>query len=352
MRHTSAQTQRALTHINAPNWKGCVLAMCCTLAACTGAPTTSTKPTTSPMVLDDVAKRSNAHVVELAQVIGPRNDDHPQAYIQAQKYIQRTLSAHLTSTPNAHLELHPVKTHKGTWQNIELTLKGTQPDLPAVVLGAHYDSCQTTPGADDNASGVASLLEVHRWLSAQKQPTRTIRLVFFANEEPPHFQNKSMGSVHYAAMAKARGDEILAMFSLEMLGYYKTEPGTQKYPNVLRLFYPSTGNFLAFVSSWDYDDITDDSVALFTANSRLPVISYAGIAMRGTDYSDHWSFWRQGYPGIMITDTSSLRTPHYHKLTDTPETLDYTRMSWAIEGIGHMAYALAMRPKAEVKKAK
>lgn len=348
MRHTSSLiTKQFSAHLLTCH----ALASCALVAACTSTPPAVVHdPPPSPMVISDVASRSKAHVVELAEAIGPRNDKHPQSYMQAQSYIQRTLSTHVKPAPHARLALHPVETSQGTWQNIELTLKGTQPELPAVVLGAHYDTYADTPGADDNASGVASLLELHRWLSAQPQATRTIRLVFFANEEPPHFQNKSMGSTHYATMAKARGDRILAMFSLEMLGYYKTEPGTQSYPSILSLFYPDEGNFLAFVSSWDYNAIANQSTDLFAAHSKLPVESYAGPTIAGTDYSDHWSFWQQGYPGIMITDTSFLRTPHYHQLTDTPQTLDYTRMAWAIEGIGHMAYTLAMRPKAASKK--
>ena len=316
------------------------------LAACsTPEPVAPPAPSQAPWSLDDVAGRSQAHVTQLAQVIGPRNDDHPQAYTQAQSYIQQALAPHLSKTARSSLALHPVKTSQGAWPNIEVTFEGTDPTLESIVLGAHYDSCYKTPGADDNASGVAALLEIHRWLSTQPQTARTIRLVFFANEEPPHFKRDTMGSLQYARMAHARGDRILAMFSLEMLGYYKTEPGSQKYPSVLKALYPDTGDFVAFVSSWTYGAITAQSARLFGAQSPMHVESYTGPIIPGVDFSDHWSFWQMGYPAIMITDTSFFRTPHYHKPTDTPETLDYPRMAQAIEGVAKMTYALAMRPK-------
>lgn len=268
------------------------------------------------------AQRLQRDVLHLATTIGPRNDEHPDAYRGTASHITRQLEE-MGYTPSAY----PFETQQGTWPNIEVTIEGTERPGAIVLFAAHYDSCHETPGADDNASGVATLLEMARQLAGAPAP-HTIRLVFVANEEPPHFQHDSMGSLVYARMARERGDDIRVMYSLEMLGYFSDAPGSQHYPPLLSSFYPDTGNFVAFATTLEHRDVTTASVALFREHATIPSEGFTGPrATPGIDYSDHWSFWQEGYPAILVTDTSFFRTPHYHKATDIPMTLDYERMA-------------------------
>ena len=211
-----------------------------------------------------------------------------------------------------------------------------------VVVGAHYDSIPPTPGADDNASGVAILLELARRV---RPGTRTIRFVAFTNEEPRYFQTKEMGSVVYAQRCKAAAEPITAMLSLETLGYYKDLPGTQKYPFPLGLAYPSTGDFVGFVGNLDSRALTHRSISVFRTEASFPSQGACLPAMiPGVGWSDHWSFWQAGYPAVMITDTAPFRNPNYHQSTDTPETLDYDRMARVALGIQRVVEDLSSAP--------
>ncbi len=269
------------------------------------------------------------HVSTLASSIGARNDEHPKAYKKSATYILKELKGMGYSPVE-----HPLKTAGGTWPIIEVTLTGQSRATDIVLFAAHYDSCHTTPGADDNASGVAAQLELARLLH-KTTPEHTIRLVFVPNEEPPHFKTKDMGSYAYAKLARARKDDIKIMYSLEMLGYFTDEEDSQHYPSVLSTVYPDTGNFIAMVSLLDYRAQTQQSMRIFRNHAKLASEGFTGPDfVPGIDYSDHWSFWVHNYPAIMITDTSFFRTPHYHKATDTPDTLDYKRLT-------HITHALA-----------
>ena len=202
-----------------------------------------------------------------------------------------------------------------------------------VVIGAHYDSVPQTPGADDNASGVAALLALaEKW--AKLAPERTVRFVAFANEEPIYFQTELMGSRVYAKACKARGDEIVAMLSLETMGYFSDEKKSQKYPFPLSLFYPSRGNFIAVVGNRESKALVKRVSKTMRATKALPVES-ASLpgSLQGVGWSDHWSFWQEGYPAVMITDTAPFRNPNYHRETDTAETLDYGRLAAAVRGL-------------------
>ena len=199
-----------------------------------------------------------------------------------------------------------------------------------VVVGAHYDSHFETPGADDNASGSAVTLELARFMVGKK-PQKTIRFIFFANEEPPYFRTEFMGSDVAAESAKIEG-KVELMYSMEMLGYFDDTPGSQKYPPVLDWFYPDTGNFIAFVGNIDHRGPTTDAVAAFRENATIPAYGFAGPSwVKGIDFSDHMPFWNRDIPAVMVTDTSFFRNPHYHELTDTPDTLDYERMGRIVE---------------------
>lgn len=200
-----------------------------------------------------------------------------------------------------------------------------------VVVGAHYDSIPPTPGADDNASGVAILLELARLL---QNPKRTVRFVAFTNEEPYYFQTEEMGSLVYARKCRAANEPIVAMLSLETLGYYKDEPGTQKYPFPLGLAYPNTGNFVGFVGNLPSRALTHRVIESFRRQAAFPSQGACLPAIiPGVGWSDHWSFWQVGYPAVMVTDTAPFRNPNYHQTTDKPETLDFERMARVTLGL-------------------
>lgn len=223
----------------------------------------------------------------------------------------------------------------------EVTLPGTTRANEIVVIGAHYDVFQGTPGADDNASGCAAVLALARRFADRPQ-ARTIRFVLFTNEEPPNFMEPTMGSWVYAKACRERGDAITAMVSLETLGYYSTLPGSQRYPPGLSMLFPSTGDFVAFVSDVSSRHLVRRSLGAFRAGAEFPSEAAAlpqGIP--GIGWSDHWAFWQEGYRAIMVTDTALFRNPNYHLPTDTPDTLDYERLARVVDGMEDVIVDLA-----------
>lgn len=225
----------------------------------------------------------------------------------------------------------------------EITIPGTSRPDEIVVVGAHYDAFQGTPGADDNASGVAACLHLARHFQGKPLP-RTLRVLFFVNEEPPAFWTDDMGSLVYARACRARNDNIVAMLSIESIGYYSDQPGSQKYPPPLNLFYPTTGDFIAFVSNVSSRHLNKRALAIFRETTPFPAhgASPPGY-LPGVGWSDHWAFWQVGYPAIMLTDTAPFRNPHYHRSTDTPDTLDYERTARVTEGIVTVVQILASK---------
>lgn len=215
------------------------------------------------------------------------------------------------------------------------TVRNIEAGSGPVVVGAHYDTVPGSPGADDNASGVAVLIE----LAAMRLP---VRLVAFANEEAPYFYGPEMGSWAWAKRARERGDGIRAMFSLEMLGYYRDTPGSQKYPAPLGFFYPDRADFIAFVGDLGARSLVRQSIKVFREKAMFPSQGVAAPGfIPGVTWSDHWSFRRHGYPAIMITDTAFYRYPHYHAPSDTPDKLDYERMARVTLGLAEMLKELA-----------
>ncbi|MGI9332296.1 MAG: M20/M25/M40 family metallo-hydrolase [Gammaproteobacteria bacterium] len=216
--------------------------------------------------------------------------------------------------------------------NLEVTLCG-QDKRETILIGAHYDTVPHCPGADDNASGIAVLLELTRLLGTHKPPCN-LRFVAFVNEEAPFFYTRSQGSRVYAQAARRRRDRIRFMLSLEMLGYYRDAPGSQQYPPLFRYFYPNQANFVALVSNFRSRQEMRALAAAFRAASRFPLEHVATFSwIPGVAWSDHLSFWREGYRALMLTDTAFFRNPHYHQATDTPETLDYPRMAAVTTGL-------------------
>lgn len=226
-------------------------------------------------------------------------------------------------------------------RNIEVELRGSSRPSEIVVIGAHYDSVAGAPGANDNGSGVATMLELARLFYGQ-QPARTLRFVAFVNEEPPYTGTDAMGSRQYARRSLERGERIVAMFSLETIGYYSDIPGSQHYPFPVGLFYPGTGNFVAFVSNLGSRRLLHEAISAFRRHAGVPSEGLAAPAIiPGVDWSDHASFWEAGYPGVMVTDTALYRYPHYHTARDTPDQLDYERLARLVSGLRTMLSAIA-----------
>jgi Zn-dependent M28 family amino/carboxypeptidase len=216
-----------------------------------------------------------------------------------------------------------------------------------VLIGAHYDSVSGSPGANDNGSGVASLLALAKNL-ANKKFNRTLRFVAFVNEEPPYFQTARMGSAVYARRCRDRHEKIVAAISLETLGYYSDQKKSQNYPPPLGLMYPSTGNFIGFIGNVPSRPLVDEVVASFRRHAKFPSEKAALPAeIPGVGWSDQWAFWREEYPGLMITDTAPFRYPYYHTAEDTPDKLDFERLARVVDGLGGVLTDLARVIKSE-----
>jgi Zn-dependent M28 family amino/carboxypeptidase len=228
-----------------------------------------------------------------------------------------------------------------TFDNIEAESRGKQEPEAIVVIGGHYDTAGGLPGANDNASGVAATLELARQFAHEPQ-ARSIRWVFFVNEEPPHFQTPAMGSYVYAKRCRERKEKITAMLSLETIGYYSDKPGTQSYPIGFHPGYPDRGDFLGFVANFRSAPLLRRALKSFRSATSLPAEGAAApAAIPGVGWSDHWSFWEFGYPALMLTDTAPYRYPYYHSAEDTPEKLDYDRLARAVSGVAAIIRELA-----------
>ena len=213
--------------------------------------------------------------------------------------------------------------------NIEVTVPGSGDSAESVVVGAHYDTVPGTPGADDNASAVAALLALASRLR-DAEPSRTLRLVWFVNEELPFLRTRHMGSRVYAEWLASQGVTVSSMVCLDMLGYYDPSPGSQRFPRFVRRSLPDTGDFVGFVATRDDYRSMRRALDAFRASTRLPG---EGVAIRGAARSDHWWFVEMGVPSVLITDTAEFRNPHYHRQSDTPETLDYDRLALCVVGL-------------------
>ncbi|MFQ5781021.1 MAG: M28 family peptidase, partial [Nitrospiria bacterium] len=271
--------------------------------------------------LPDLLRR---HVDHLALGIGERHFVKREALDRAADYIHSSLEGFqyrpeyedfridhpplLTELRTGPKEKRSLK--EASYKNVTATRKGLHEEI--IVVGAHYDTVIGSPGADDNASGVAVLLEVARLLQAVRLE-KTIVLVAFTNEEPPFFRTAAMGSAQYVASALRQNKKIRFMISLEMLGFYAEEPGSQAYPPFLRFFYPDQGNFIAIAGNLGSRPFVKEMASLFRNKTAIPVESLAAPRfVPGIDFSDQLNFWKKGIPAVMITDTAFYRNPHYH----------------------------------------
>jgi Zn-dependent M28 family amino/carboxypeptidase len=226
--------------------------------------------------------------------------------------------------------------------NIVAELPGTDQADEIIIIGAHYDTVPGSPGANDNGTAVASLLALAEYF-AEKPQKRTVRFVAFANEEPPFFKTEDMGSYAYARQMSDRGEKVTAMFSMDGLGYYSEEPGSQGYPLPgIGWIYPSRANFIAFVTRFSDLGLMKRSLKAFRESTELPAegVALPGL-VPGTDWSDHWSFWQHDIPAFLITDTLPYRDPHYHTANDMPDNIDFNKLSQLNIGLRSVVRELA-----------
>ena len=277
------------------------------------------------------------HVTVLAGSIGKRNIWHYDALEKAAIYIEETLSE-----LDYLVAMQPYTARGKAVRNLETDIIGTLGPDKIVLIGAHYDSIKGSPGANDNASGVAALLEIARQMAGMKL-NHTVRFVFFVNEEPPFFYSEEMGSLIYARRARERGDNIIAMLSLETIGYYADAKGSQHYPLPLySLFYPDIGNYIAFIGNLSSRTLVQQSLDSFRQHTVFPSEGIAAPGwLAGIHWSDHWSFWQEGYPALMVTDTAPFRYPYYHTGADTPDKIDYPRLARVVAGLVRVTVDLA-----------
>ena len=291
-----------------------------------------------PLSEDEVFMRNHLekHIVMLANEIGERNIWHPEGLHASVDYIGKTLTA-----LGYDVARQDFGVQGATVANLEAELTGASVPEEIVIVGAHYDSVIGCPGANDNASGVAAVLEIARLLATAKL-SRTVRFVAFVNEEPPFFMTGDMGSRVYAARSRQRAEQVVAMLSLETIGYYSENPWSQRYPFPFSLFYPTTANFIGFVGNFSSRDLVRRAIGTFREQTPFPSEGLAAPEwVTGVGWSDHWSFWREGYPAIMVTDTALFRYDYYHTPQDTPDKLDYPRMARVVTGLTRVIADLA-----------
>jgi len=281
-------------------------------------------------------KRLEEHVRFLSEQCHPRHYLAHENQVKALAYIEAKLRE-----AGGRVERQAFPTSSGTFENVVAHF-GLETGSRYVV-GAHFDSCGPQPGADDNASGVAGLLELAALLGKEKSLPAHFELVAYNLEEPPFFAGPQMGSAVHAKKLKDAKAEVALMLSLEMIGFFRDERGSQSYPMpLLGLLYPSRANFITIVGKLGQRSIVGRFKSACVGTADIPVVSLAAPSfVPAIDFSDHRNYWEAGWPALMITDTSFLRNPHYHKSTDTADTLDYRRMAEVVRIVhaGLLEYA-------------
>ncbi|MFN7946136.1 MAG: M28 family peptidase [Blastocatellia bacterium] len=280
-----------------------------------------------PSAAEVQAKSLRFYVEMLTSHLSPRDYTHPENLDLAAAWLREKFT-----TFHGRAQMQKYEVSGRTFRNVT-ALFG--PDTrERIVVGAHYDACQPFPGADDNASGVAGLLALAELLGQSELPLQ-VELVAYTLEEPPFFRSEYMGSGIHARALKEQGVPVRAMLSLEMIGYFSDAPGSQDFPNpVLKWFYPSQGNFIAVVGNFSQARLTRQVKRAMRETGAIPVYSINAPGwLPGVDFSDHLSYWQQGWPAVMITDTAFYRNKNYHTAQDTPERLDYERMAMVVKAV-------------------
>jgi hypothetical protein len=302
------------------------------------APVVGSLPSPTDISVDPGRLRQHVEFLSGGEVA--RSHDHPERLDDVATYIEAGFQKTGLRPTRQRFEID------GRAYSNVIAIYGSE-SAPRLVIGAHYDAYGHQPGADDNASGVAGLLELAHLLQEQKpQPGFAIELVAYTLEEPPFFRSERMGSAVHARSLVQSGADLVGMISLEMIGYFSDTPGSQRYPApLLTLLYPSRGDFVAIVGRLGQNAWVRDIKKGMVAGGRVPVWSMnAPVWFPGIDFSDHASYWDEGYPAAMITDTAFLRNPNYHEGTDTPATLDYERMAEVVKQVYWAAIHLPAPP--------
>lgn len=283
------------------------------------------------------ALRLRSHVMKLAGEFGPRDAAHPRNLDRVAGYIRDQLER-----TGGKVTEQPFGVDGRVYRNV-CALYGPA-GTNRIVVGAHYDTAGNRPGADDNASGVAGLLELAPLLRRTALPLQ-VELLAYTLEEPPYFRTDSMGSYRHARALKRAGVSVRLMISLEMIGYFSDHPDSQSFPlEMLGWLYPRQGNFIAVVGTFEQWRAVRRVKQAMLDSSPLPVCSInAPATVPGVDFSDHRSYWKGGYPAVMVTDTAFYRNRNYHTAGDTPDTLDYVRMAQVVDGVYAAAVAEASR---------
>ncbi|HWQ34352.1 MAG TPA: M28 family peptidase [Blastocatellia bacterium] len=273
------------------------------------------------------AKTLRFYVEMLTDHLSPRDYTHPENLDLAAAWLREKFTAF-----HGRAQMQKYDVSGRTYRNVT-ALFGPE-TKERVIIGAHYDTCQPYPGADDNASGVAGLLALAELLG-RTELSRQVELVAYTLEEPPFFRSEYMGSAIHARALREQGIEVRAMLSLEMIGYFSDAPDSQEFPNrVLRLFYPSQGNFIAVVGNFGQAKLVRQVKRAMRETGAIPVYSInAPGRVPGVDFSDHLNYQEQGWPAVMITDTAFYRNKNYHTAQDTPDQLDYQRMAMVVKSV-------------------
>ena len=275
----------------------------------------------------EVAGRLEQIVKYLSREIGIRDYINYENLQRSAEFIEQALK-----DLGYEIEIMEYEIMGRIFKNIIAQKKGAESQAPTIIVGAHYDTC-SNPGADDNASGVAGLIELAREL-ADEELKSNVKFIAFVNEEPPFFLTEQMGSRVYARKAREKDEPIKAVVILESIGYYRDEINSQRYPAPLGLFYPNRGNFITFVSNFSSRHILKAIASSFKKETDFPLECFVGPAfIPGVSFSDHWSFWKENYPAVMVTDTAYLRNPNYHTQLDLYDTIDYKKMAQVLKGL-------------------
>jgi len=293
-------------------------------------------PRFSSSDIDAIAARARQRVETLARLHPSRNGVFPARLARAAAYVEQEFRS-------LGYEVHSQRFHAlgDEFCNLVVELPGER-ESSVIVIGAHYDTVIGTPGADDNASGVAGVLELASLL--QNVPLRhPVMFAAYANEEPPYFHSAHMGSRHHARSLKDAGRRVHLMFALEMLGFADDNlkqvypfPGLRRWGK-----YPERGNFISVVGNLRTRTLARVVRDAMRSGSNIGVESLAAPGFLPPLFlSDHASYWKYGFPAVMITDTAFLRNPHYHLSSDTPETLNYTFLANVVAGIAGAVQAV------------
>jgi Peptidase family M28 len=287
----------------------------------------------------DLRDRLSADVRCLSVTVGERSMERAGSLEKTTQYLRENLEQ-----AGYIVTALPYSVGGQRVANLEAIRTGTDTASGSVIVGAHYDSVAGTVGANDNGTGVAATLELARLLQGSKL-RKTVRFLFFVNEEPPYFQTENMGSWVYARQLRHEGVPVSVMISLETIGFYSDAPDSQKYPPVLGLFYPSRGNFIGFVGNPKSRDLVRRSVRRFRESTSFPSEGVAAPPdWPGVGWSDQWSFWQENYPAVMITDTAIFRYPYYHTPRDTFDKVDFEKAARVVDGVRQIVEMLANEP--------